>query len=128
MLRRVTIKEGTLRRFGDLTEWTATGWDLHDAVNYGIGHKADTSAVFYLNPGTACNHADSTREASIRYNMDQPGVIELWTIKDVAAGEEMFNDYSHDFKPIQWYDAICKERNLGTPLSALPAMIEAMYQ
>ena len=37
------------------------------------------------------NHADRTREASIKYVHDEEDVMELWTTRDVKAGEEMFN-------------------------------------
>ena len=37
------------------------------------------------------NHADRTREASIKYVHDEEDVMELWTTRDVKAGDEMFN-------------------------------------
>ena len=111
---RISVLDGSLVRFrrhmrqdGDL----AAGWDLDDAVNYGIGHWRDPSAIFFLNPGTAVNHADKTREAAVMYNHDEPNVgapasfarrrapvipsqvLELYTTKDVKAGEEMLCDY-----------------------------------
>ena len=61
-------------RFKSREDLEAAGWDLDDAVNYGIGHWRDPSAIFFLNPGTAVNHADKTREAAVMYNHDEPNV------------------------------------------------------
>ena len=64
-LRRVSVADGTMFRFGSLDDFKNSGWDLADSVNYGIGHRKDPSSIFYLNPGTACNHADPTRDRNI---------------------------------------------------------------
>jgi len=125
-MRRVTVADGTLVRFPNKESIVAAGWDIDDAVNYGIGHHKDPSSIFFLNPGTAMNHADKTREPSIKYNHDEEGVLELWTVKDVKAGEEMFNDYSVDFGPCAWYDELQKSRG-NVPLSQLSQHIEALY-
>ena len=34
-------------------------------------------------PGTTMNHADKTREPSVKYVHDERDVYELWTIKDI---------------------------------------------
>merc|ERR1719171_1381022 len=126
MLRRVAVADGTLLRIGNAEELKATGWDTDELVSYGIGHHKDPSAIFFLNPGTAMNHADSTRGASVRYNHEEDGVLTLWTTRPVKAGEEMFNDYGLDFGPCAWYDELQKERG-NTPLSQLSDAINKMY-
>ena len=90
-LRRVSVADGSLVKFSSLAELEEAGWDIDDAVNYGIGHWKSQTAIYFLNPGTAMNHADRTREASIKYVHDEEDVMELWTTRDVKAGEEMFN-------------------------------------
>ena len=74
LLRRLSVADGTLVRFSSREDLEEAGWDLDDAVNYGIGHWRDPSAIFFLNPGTAVNHADKTREAAVMYNHDEPNV------------------------------------------------------
>jgi len=125
-LRRVSVAEGSLLRFETLEEIEDAGWDIDDAVNYGIGHWKDPSSIYFLNPGTAMNHADQTREPSVRYGHDEPNVLELWTVRDVAAGEEMFNAYHVDFAPCPWYDELQRSRG-NVPLSQLNAEIEKLY-
>ncbi len=57
----------------------------------------------------------------------EPGCPDArWTIKDVTAGEEMFNAYHHDFAPCPWYDELQRSRG-NVPLSQLNAEIEKMY-
>ena len=73
-LRRCSIADGSLHRFEDEQALRASGWDLNEAINYGISHKNDRGAIFYTNPGTMCNHADKSREASVKYNFDEKGV------------------------------------------------------
>jgi len=125
-LRRVAVADGTLLRFQSEKELKVAGWDIDDAVNYGIGHFADPSSIYFLNPGTAMNHADKTREQSVKYVHDEEGVLELWTVKDVKAGEEMFNQYHKDFAPCKWYDELQRSRG-NVPLSQLNDYISAMY-
>ena len=86
-LRRVAVADGTLVRFGSLAEMEDAGWDIDDAVNYGIGHHRDPSSIYFLNPGTAMNHADKTRTASVHYVHDEPDVLELyaWTAVPFAS-------------------------------------------
>jgi predicted phosphodiesterase len=125
-LRRVAVDDGTLYRMGSEAELRASGWDMQDVVNYGIAHKADLGAIFFLNPGTACNHADPTRVASVRYDMTVKGVMEIWTTVDLKAGEEMFIDYGEDFVKCDWYDKLMKGQG-QTPLCDLAAEIDKMY-
>jgi hypothetical protein len=126
-MRRVTIEDKTLHGFASLQELDAAGWSLSEAVHYGIWHKSDPDRIFFLDPGTPCNHSDPTRTPSIYYNMEMPGVIELWTARDIKAGEEMFNDYSQDFGAVHWYDEEC--RKLGaTPLGDIGEEINKLYQ
>lgn len=125
-LRRVAVDEGNLYRFGNEEELRATGWDIDDAFHYGIGHKGDRGAIYYLNPSTCCNHADRTRRASVRYNTETPKIMEIWTIKDVKAGEELLTDYGENLASCDWYDKLCEGRGL-VPLNKLPAEIEKMY-
>ena len=73
-LRRVTVADGTLLRFRSEAELRATGWEIDEAVHYGISHRNEPGAIFYLSPGTAANHADKTRTASVKYNFDEEGV------------------------------------------------------
>jgi hypothetical protein len=81
-------------------------------------HWRDPSAIFFLNPGTAVNHADKTREAAVMYNHDEPNVgalipsqvLELYTTKDVKAGEEMLCDYDRDYAPCPWYVELQRSR------------------
>ena len=87
-LRRVAVDNGTLFQFTSEKQLNEAGWDITEAVNYGIAHKTDPG-IFFLNPGTACNHADPSREVSVVYHMGAKGVMEIWTTKDVKAGEEM---------------------------------------
>merc|ERR1711937_623956 len=126
-VRRVAVDEGTLVRFRSADELKAAGWDVDDAVNYGIGHFADPSSIYFLNPGTAMNHADKTREPSVKYVHDTEGVLELWTVKDVKAGEELFNEYHKDFAPCKWYDELQRSRG-NVPLSQLNDHINALYE
>ena len=126
LLRRLSVLDGSLVRFSSREDLEEAGWDLDDAVNYGIGHWRDPSAIFFLNPGTAVNHADKTREAAVMYNHDEPNVLELYTTKDVKAGEEMLCDYDRDYAPCPWYDELQRSRG-NVPLSQLNAEIEKMY-
>jgi hypothetical protein len=126
-LRRVSKEDGSLLCFESIDQLTDAGWDFDETVNYGIGHHQDSSAIYFLNPGTAMNHADSSREASVKYVHDERDVLELWTVKDIKAGEEMFNQYHNDFGPCGWYDE--KHRSRGNiPLSQLNDEIEKMIQ
>lgn len=127
LLRVCTLKDKTLHRFQDEKELRATGWDIDDAVNYGIGHKNDLSAIFYTDPGTACNHADRTKQPTVKYNYNKQGEMEIWTIRANKAGEEMFIDYGADFVSPAWYEDLMTERKL-TPLSRLAAKIDSFYQ
>lgn len=124
-MRRISIEAGSLFRFTE-EEFKATGWNPDEAVNYGIGHWMDPAAIFFLKPGTAVNHADPTREATIEYRHCEPGVMELWTSKDIKAGEEMFCDYARDYAPCPWYDKMQNDRG-NTPLSQIPAYINSLY-
>ena len=122
-LRRVSVSDGSLLRFENEEQILKGGWNFDETVNYGIGHHADSSVIYFLNPGTAMNHADSTREASVKYVHDENDVFELWTVKDIKAGEEMFNAYHKDFGPCQWYDDLHRSRG-NIPLSQLNDEIE----
>jgi len=124
-LRRVTVEDGSLIRIGSVEELTKAGWEINDSVNYGIGHKKDSSAIYFLNPGTACNHADPTREVSIIYKHDEQDVFELYTVKDIKAGEEMFIHYSNTFGPCKWFDELHNSRG-NNPLSQLGTIIDHM--
>lgn len=116
-LRRVRVDEGSLVRFASKGELIAAGWDPRDYVNYGICHPQEPTCVFFLNPGTAMNH--SSANGSVRYNMDVTGTMEIWTVRDIKKGEEIFNDYSADFKDhCKWYGEVCKENNV-VPISDL---------
>eukprot|EP01052_Picozoa_sp_SAG31_P052074 SAG31_NODE_12679_length_925_cov_0.795400_1_plen_201_part_00 len=125
-LRRVAVAEGSLVKFDSLGDLKSAGWDIDDAVNYGIGHWKNPASIYFLNPGTAMNHADRTREPSVRYVHDEADVLELWTTKSIKAGEEMFNEYHMDFAPCPWYDTLQRERG-NVPLSQLNADIEKLY-
>lgn len=125
-MRRISIEEGSLIRIGSEEEFHATGWDADEAVNYGIGHHMDPSAIFFLRPGTAVNHADPSREASVEYRHCEPGVLEIWTIKDIKAGEEMYCDYEKDYAPCAWYDKLQNERG-NVPLSQIPMHINKLH-
>jgi len=124
-LRRVAVADGTLLRLSK-EDLTTSGWDVDDAVNYGIGHHQDASSIYFLNPGTTMNHADKTRAPSVTYVHDEEGALELCTIKDVKAGEEMFNEYHKDFAPCQWYDELQRSRG-NVPLSQLNDHINELY-
>lgn len=126
-LRRVSVEDGSLLQFADENALRATGWDIDEAVHYGIGHKTDRGTLYYLNPGTPCNHADPLREVSVVYHMDKPGEMELWTVRDVKAGDELLIDYNEDYVSCDWYDKLCIDRGL-TPLSKLGATINEMYK
>jgi len=123
-LRRVAVDEGSLIRVDSLEELQASGWGLEDSVNYGIGHKKSPQAIYFLNPGTACNHADPSREVSIRYFHSEKDVFELWTVKDVKAGEEMFISYSRDFGSCKWFDDFHNSAG-RVPLSQLGDVIDS---
>lgn len=126
-LRRVSVADGTLLRFESLEEIETAGWDFDETVNYGIGHHSDSSAIYFLNPGTAMNHSDSSREASVIYSHKEKDVFELWTVKDIKAGEEMFNAYHVDFGPCAWYDEHHRSRG-NIPISQLNDEIEAIQE
>lgn len=126
MVRRCTLADGTLRTFARSEDLVQSGWDLDDACNYGIGHKACADDICYLNPGTAMNHADVTRTPSFRYSFPERGVVEIWSMRDVSEGEEVFNDYGADFGKVPWYDELQKSRG-NVPLSLLPEVIAKMY-
>jgi hypothetical protein len=123
-LRRVTVDNGSLIRFGDEQELKSSGWYINEAVHYGIGHKSDRGAVYFLNPGTPCNHADVKRTASVEYRMEKPGEMEIWSVSDIKAGEELFIDYTKNFVACDWYDKLCADRAL-TPLSKIGFEINA---
>jgi len=128
-MRRVTAAEGSLFGFTE-EEFKATGWNPDEAVNYGIGHHKNPQAIYFLKPGTAVNHADPTREASVEYRHSEDGgsyAMELWTTKNIKAGEEMFCDYARDYAPCEWYDKMQNERG-NIPLSQIPAIINKMYE
>jgi len=72
-LRQVSVADGTLHRFANEEELRKTGWEVDDLVNYGIAHKSDRDAIFFLNPGTMMNHADPSRTPAVQYNMDRLG-------------------------------------------------------
>ena len=115
-LRRVTLEDGSLLRFPSEKELRATGWSVDEAVHYGIGHKKDRDAVFYLNPGTPCNHGDPSRVVSAEYHFDKPNEMELWSVRGIKAGEEIFIDYTKDYGFVDWYDKLCEdncEKSLG---------------
>jgi len=117
-LRRVAVEDGSLIRVADKRQLRAAGWHITEAVHYGIGHKADRGAIYFLNPGTPANHADPSRRASIEYRMVKPGEMELWSLTDIKAGEEMFIDYTETFVKCEWYDELCKDHAV-TPLSKI---------
>ena len=52
-------------------------------------------------------------------------VMEIWTIKDIKDGEELFIDYGDNFVPCDWYDELAAQHGL-TPLSQLSEAIEKM--
>ena len=87
LLRRLSVLDGSLVRFSSREDLEEAGWDLDDAVNYGIGHWRDPSAIFFLNPGTAVNHADKTREAAVMYNHDEPNVGAPASVRPSPRGE-----------------------------------------
>ena len=60
------------------------------------------------------------------YNMSTKGMMEIWSTKDIQAGEEMFNDYGHDFTACGWYDDLANAHGV-TPLSQLAPLVEQMY-
>merc|ERR1712007_309413 len=91
-----------------------------------MGH-GDSSAIYFLNPGTAMNHSDSSREASVIYSHEEKDVLELWTVKDIKAGEEMFNAYHVDSGPCAWYDEHHRSRG-NIPISQLNDEIEAVQE
>ena len=51
--------------------------------------------------------------------------MEIWTIKDIKDGEELFIDYGDNFVPCDWYDELAAQHGL-TPLSQLSEAIEKM--
>jgi len=124
-LRRIAVADGSLIRTGSLEELKTSGMDVALSVNYGIGHKKDASAIYFLNPGTACNHADPTRDVSIVYKHDEQDVFELLTVKDVKEGEEMFIHYGDAFGRCEWFDALHKEEG-RTSLSILGSEVDQM--
>jgi hypothetical protein len=125
-MRRISTEQGSLIRIGSEEEFKATGWDPDEAVNYGIGHHMDPAAIYYLNPGTPVNHADPSREASVEYRHCEPGVMEIWTTRDIRAGEEMYCDYEKDYAPCTWYDKLQNERG-NVPLSQIPMHVNKLY-
>lgn len=123
-MRRVSVKDGSLCKIGSLDELKATDWGTEDSVNYGVGHRKDSSSIYFLNPGTACNHADPTRQVSVIYKHDEPDVFEIWTVKDIKAGDEMFISYSQAFGACKWFDEYHNEAG-RQPLSQLGDIIDA---
>lgn len=119
-LRRVSVADGTLLRFESLEEIEKAGWDFDETVNYGIGHFLDSSAIYFSNPGTAMNHS---REPSVKFSHKEKDVFEVWTVKDIKAGEEIFNAYHADFGPCAWYDEHHRSRG-NIPLSQLNDELE----
>ena len=124
-LRRVSVKDGSLIKIADLDALKSSGWGVEDSVHYGIGHRKDTTVIYFLNPGTACNHADPTRETSIRYHHDEKDVYELYVVKDVKAGEEMFINYGESFVRVPWFEELHLP-NKRTPLASLGPIIDLM--
>jgi len=124
-LRRVSIETDTLMKFESKEQLEATGWDISDACNYGIGHWKDPESIYFLKPGTSINHADKTREPSVEYRHED-GAYEIWSVKDIKEGEEIFCNYENDYAPCEWYDTMQNEKG-NTPLSQLPSKINDMY-
>eukprot|EP00929_Paragymnodinium_shiwhaense_P035223 TRINITY_DN19045_c0_g1_i1.p1 TRINITY_DN19045_c0_g1~~TRINITY_DN19045_c0_g1_i1.p1 ORF type:complete len:225 (-),score=21.15 TRINITY_DN19045_c0_g1_i1:389-1063(-) len=151
-LRRLSVKDGSLLRFESYEDLMGrTGWtDFRETVHYAIGlassssesvpegsplplssgNGKEASSIYFLNPGTACNHA-FPMPASIEYRFSDgkatggDDTCELWTCRDVDAGEEMFIDYSQAFSKCTWYDE--RARTYGdVPLSWLAEEIRAM--
>jgi len=113
-IRKVSIKDNTLIQFSNAEELQNTQWDPIEYVNYGIGHPLEPTCIFFLNPGTAMNH--STHHFNVRYNMEKRDVMEIWSIRDIKKGEELFNNYSADFGQCQWYNKLCYP-NTVVPIS-----------
>ena len=104
-LRKVSIADKTLLRFINLDELKQTNWNLDEYVHYGICHRLEKNAIFFLNPSTAMNHSSNP---SVYYKMDKIGEIEIWTSKNIKNGEEIFSNYSSDFNMnCDWYDEHC---------------------
>jgi len=130
-LRRVSTADGTLIRIGSERELVATGWGLDAPVNYGIGHWCDGgAAIYFLSPGTAVNHASSGQPSigykhlqESRYDGSMDFFMELWSLRDIEEGEEMFCDYGKDYGPCAWFDELQQKRG-NVPLSQVPAFIE----
>ena len=69
------------------------------------------TCIYFLNPGTAMNH--SSTKYNVCYNMEKKDEIEIWTIRNIKKGEELFNNYSVDFgDQCEWYNQICQENNV----------------
>ena len=127
MMRRVSIAEGSLLKFTTAEDFLATGWDLRRAADYGIGLHGIPDAIYFLNPGTTMNHADSTRDAAVKYVYNHVGdEIELWTVRDIQAGEEMLSVYQDDFAPVDWYDEL-QHTHGNTAIWEIPQLIESLY-
>jgi len=117
-LRRASLLDGSLFRFENEKELLSTKWNINEMARYGIGHKLDSGAIFFLNPGTMMNHADPSREPSVYYKFPEKGIIEIWTTKAIKKGEEIFNDYEYDFVKCNWYDDL-QIRNGNIPISMI---------
>ena len=59
-LRRVSLDDGILMKFRNEEELRATGWDITDVCNYGIGHWKDPSCIYWLVLGISVNYVDKT--------------------------------------------------------------------
>lgn len=106
-MRKLSVAEGTLVRLSSEEELHATGWDIDQCVNYATGHFKDPGAVYWTCPGTKMNHS---WQPSIEYRHTEAGKMELWTMRGVSAGEELFNHYGDSFASCDWFEKLQNNR------------------
>jgi hypothetical protein len=126
LLRTSSVDDGSFVRFANEEEFHSTGWEVDEAVHYGISLKADPDALYFSNPGIPCNHADPSREPSVEYRLVKPGLMEVWTISEIKAGDEIFTDYTKCFLECDWYDKLVCEHGL-VPVAQIGHIINKQH-
>jgi len=111
-LRTSSVEDGSFFRFASEEELRSCGWEVDEAVHYGISLNGDPDVTYFSNPGIPCNHADPSRKPSVEYKLVRPGLMEVWTISDIKAGDEILTDYTKCFTECEWYDKLVFEHGL----------------
>jgi len=126
LLRTSSVEDGSFIRFANEQELRKTGWEISESVHYGISLKADPGALYFSNPGIPCNHADPSRTPSVAYQLVKTALMEIRTLTDIKAGEEILTDYTKSFLECDWYDKLAHEHGL-IPVGKIGHLINGQH-